>query len=128
IRMALEELWKKQRADGSWNWLDFGLEPYETTDSPYYGAALAAMAVGAVADYADSSGESKSSGVGKLRSYLKGNYAEQNFYNKAWMLLASARLAGLLSRDQTDALASDLQRKQNPDGGWSLYNLGPWRW
>src|SRR5579862_2764263 len=32
IRKALEELWKQQRADGAWNWLDFGLEPYETTD------------------------------------------------------------------------------------------------
>ena len=125
---ALEELWKQQRTDGAWDWLDFGLEPYETTDSPYYGAALAAMAVGTAAGYTASTGENMSSGVGKLRSYLKGNYAEQNFYNKAWMLLASTRLAGLLSRDQTDALARDLQGKQNPDGGWSLYLLGPWRW
>jgi hypothetical protein len=91
-RKALEELWKQQRADGAWNWLDFGLEPYETTDSLYYGAALAAMAVGTLAGYADNPGENVSSGVGKLRSYLNTNYAEQNFYNQAWMLLASTRL------------------------------------
>src|SRR5437016_3296281 len=124
-RKALEELWKEQRADGAWNWLDFGLEPYESSDSVYYGAALAAMAVGTAPGYAAGAGENASNGLGKLRSYLKTNYADQNLYNRAWMLLASARLAGLLSRDQTDALTKDLQGKQNVDGGWSLYKLGP---
>jgi hypothetical protein len=127
-RKALEELWKEQRADGAWNWLDFELEPYEATDSLYYGAALAAIAVGNAAGNAGSAGEKVPSGVGKLRAYLGVNYAKQNLYSRAWMLLASTRLAGLLSRDQTDALTTDLQRKQNPDGGWSLYQLGPWTW
>ncbi len=127
-RKALEELWKEQRADGAWNWLDFRLEPYESTDSLYYGAALAAMAVGTAAGYGGGLGENLSSGVGKLRSYLNAKYADQNLYSKAWMLLASTRLAGLLSRDQIDALKTDLQSKQNADGGWSLYRLGPWTW
>jgi len=127
-RKALAELWKEQRADGAWNWLDTGLEPYESSDSPYYGAALAAIAVGVVPDYAGGTGANVSSGVGKLRSYLNANYANQNLHSRAWMLLASTRLAGLLSRDQIAALATDLQSKQNADGGWSLYQLGPWTW
>jgi squalene-hopene/tetraprenyl-beta-curcumene cyclase len=127
-RKALEELWKEQRADGAWNWLDTGLEPYESNDSPYYGAALAAIAVGGVPDYAGGTGTNGSSGVGKLRSYLNANYADQNLHSRAWMLLASTRLAGLLSRDQIAALTADLQSKQNADGGWSLYQLGPWTW
>ncbi|MGA2866498.1 MAG: hypothetical protein ABSF95_18650 [Verrucomicrobiota bacterium] len=127
-RKALEELWKEQRADGAWNWLDTGLEPYESTDSVYYGAALAAMAVGTAPGYTGGAGEYVASGVGKLRSYLNANYADQNLYSRAWMLLASTRLAGLLSREQTDALTTDLQSKQNADGGWSLYKLGPWTW
>jgi squalene-hopene/tetraprenyl-beta-curcumene cyclase len=127
-RKALEELWKEQRADGAWNWLDTGLEPYEARDSVYYGAALAAMAVGTAPGYAGGTGENGPNGVGKLRSYLKANYAGQNLYSRTWMLLASTRLAGLLSRDQTDALTSDLRSKQNADGGWSLYKLGPWTW
>jgi hypothetical protein len=127
-RKALDELWKEQRADGAWEWLDFGLEPYESTDSTYYGAALAAMAVGTATGYSGGSVENASMGVGKMRSYLRTNYADQNLYNRTWMLLASTRLAGLLNSDQTDALTSDLQRKQNPDGGWSLYKLGPWTW
>jgi hypothetical protein len=127
-RKALEELWKEQRADGAWNWLDTGLEPYESTDSLYYGAALAAMALGTAPAYADDAGQYASSGLAKLRSYVKANYAGQNLHSRAWMLLASTRLAGLLSRDQTDALATELQREQNADGGWSLYKLGPWTW
>jgi squalene-hopene/tetraprenyl-beta-curcumene cyclase len=122
---ALEELWKEQRADGAWDWLDFGLEPYESTDSIYYGAALAAIAVGTATGY---KGENASMGVNKLRTYLKANYADQNLYSRAWMLLASTHLAGLLNRDQTDALTTDLQRRQNADGGWALYKLGPWTW
>ena len=127
-RKALEELWREQRADGAWNWLDTGLEPYESNDSPYYGAALAAIAVGVVPGYAAGPGANVSSGVGKLRSYLKANYADQNLYSRAWMLLASTRLAGLLTRDQIDTLTTDLQNKQKADGGWSLYSLGPWTW
>jgi hypothetical protein len=34
----------------------------------------------------------------------------------------------LLSREQTDALTTELQREQNADGGWSLFKLGPWTW
>jgi squalene-hopene/tetraprenyl-beta-curcumene cyclase len=125
---ALEELWKEQRADGAWNWLDFGLEPYESTDSLYYGAALAAIGVGTSAGYATGAGENVANGVAKLRFYLKANFVDQNLHSRAWMLLASARLANLLSHDQTEALRTDLQGKQNADGGWSLYLLGPWTW
>jgi hypothetical protein len=125
---ALEELWKEQRPDGAWNWVDTGLEPYESNDSVYYGAALAAMAVGVVPGYAGGKDANMSGGVGKLRSYLNANYAEQNLYSRAWMLLASTRLAGLLGRDQISALTAGLQSKQNADGGWSLYKLGPWTW
>jgi squalene-hopene/tetraprenyl-beta-curcumene cyclase len=127
-RKALEELWKEQRADGAWNWLDTGLEPYETKDSTYYGAALAAIAVGVVPGYAGGTGANGSSGLDKLRAYLNANYAKQNLYSRVWMLLASTRLAGLLNSEQIDALTAELQGKTNSDGGWSLYRLGPWTW
>jgi len=53
-RRALRRLWETQRADGAWDWLDFGLEPFESVDATYFGATLAALAVGtshAVLDY-----------------------------------------------------------------------------
>ena len=120
-RKALEELWKEQRADGAWNWLDAGMEPYETSDSPYYGAALAAIAVG-VTGYTGGTGENILGGVGKLRSHLKANYADQNLYSRAWMLLASTRLAGLLSREQTDALTASFRETECR---WRLVPLRP---
>jgi squalene-hopene/tetraprenyl-beta-curcumene cyclase len=127
-RKALDELWKTQRGDGAWNWLNTGLEPYESADGVYYGATLVAMAVGNAPDYVAGAANNASRGIAKLRSYLKTAYADQSLYNQAWMLLASTRMADLLSREQTDALTAELVRAQNVDGGWSLYKLGPWRW
>jgi hypothetical protein len=127
-RKAFEELWKVQRADGAWNWLDFGLEPYESNDSAYYGAALAAIAVGAVPGYPGGADANVSSHVSRLRTYLNEKYSDQNLYSRTWMLLASTRLKGLLSRDQVGELMADLRSNQNADGGWSLYKLGPWTW
>ena len=128
IRKALDELWKTQRADGAWDWLDVGQEPYESSDALYYGAALAAIAVGSAPTYNEGVNEKASVGLGKMRSYLRTNYAAQNLYNKTWMLLASARLDGLLNPAQISALVKDLQSQQNADGGWSLYKMGPWTW
>jgi hypothetical protein len=127
LRKAFEELWAAQRVDGAWDWLDFGNEPYESADSVYYGAALAAIGVGAADGY-HSINESDSIGIAKLKSYLRDNYASQNLHNKTWLLLASARLVDLLTREQASALAANLRRHQNADGGWSLYKLGPWTW
>jgi hypothetical protein len=127
LRKAFEELWAAQRADGAWVWLDFGNEPYESADSVFYGAALAAIAVGASDGY-HSINESDSIGIAKLKSYLRDSYASQNLYNKTWLLLASARLVDLLNPAQVSALAAELRGRQNADGGWSLYQLRPWTW
>ena len=128
INRALDELWAAQRADGAWDWLDTGMEPYETSDSVYYGAALAAIAVGTAHGYGNGTDGDVWGGVGRLRSYLKAHYGQQNLYNRTWALLASTRLPSVLSREQTVALAGDLEKMQNADGGWSLYRLGPWTW
>ena len=127
LRQAFEELWAAQRADGAWDWLDFGNEPYESADSVYYGAALAAVGVGAADGY-HSINERDSIGIAKMKAYLRDNYASQSLYNKTWLLLASARSVDLLSHEQASALAVELRRHQNADGGWSLYKLGPWTW
>jgi len=128
IQRALDELWAAQRADGAWAWLDTGMEPYESSDSVYYGAALAAIAVGTARGYGNGTDGDVWGGVGKMRSYLKAHYAQQNLYNRTWALLASTRLSSVLSREQTVALAGELEKLQNADGGWSLYRLGPWTW
>jgi squalene-hopene/tetraprenyl-beta-curcumene cyclase len=127
-RKAFRQLWETQRADGAWDWIDVAQEPDESADSQYYGAALAAIAVG-TAPGMQYVGEADVAGsVYKLRAYLKRQYATQNLYNRTWMLLASSRLAGLLNQERREELKGELKAKQNGDGGWSLYKLGPWRW
>jgi hypothetical protein len=128
INRALDELWAAQRADGAWDWLDTGMEPYESSGSVYYGAALAAIALGTAHGYGNGTDGDVWGGVGRLRSYLKAHYAQQNLYNKTWALLASTRLSDVLSCKQKVALIGELEKMQNADGGWSLYRLGPWTW
>lgn len=127
-RKAFRQLWEKQRPDGGWDWLDLAQEPNESADGQYYGAALAAFAVGTAPGPAGGREGNAADHVEKLRTYLNGKYAGQNLYNRAWMLLASTRLPGLLSSEQRNGLLAEFQRNQNDDGGWSLYSLGPWRW
>jgi len=100
-RKAVAHLWEVQRADGAWDWLNFKLEPYETVDAMYHGATLAAIGVGMVP------GASTSAGAGKLRVYLRDNFAAQSLYNRAFALLASASLTDVLSRAQRDGLHAD---------------------
>jgi len=127
-RKAFRQLWQTQRPDGAWDWMDFGQEPDESAGARFYGAALAAVAVGA-APTLYRAGEAYSAyPEGKLRGYLRENYSRQNLYNRVWMLLASARWPGLLTQPESEELIADLRLKQNRDGGWSLYGLGPWQW
>ena len=127
-RKALDELWKEQRPDGAWNWLDFGNEPFESSDSLYYGAALGAIAVGSVQSYSGTADGNTSDHIASLRAYLNGKYSDQSLYNKIWMLLASTRLNDLLTSGQKETLIRELEHRQSADGGWSLHSLGPWTW
>ena len=73
---ALSILWSTQLTEGehkgSWEWINFGMEPWESNNSPYFGACLAAVAIGA----APGSGLTKPDGdtrkrLDSLRDYLK---------------------------------------------------------
>ena len=126
LRRAMGRLWLLQRSDGAWDWLDVGLEPFESIDSTYQGAAFAALAVGMTP--ALSTGKDAQTGIAKLRSYLRTNYPSQNLHHRLWALLASTRIPELLTDADRDVLVAELQRRQRVDGGWSLEELGLWRW
>jgi squalene-hopene/tetraprenyl-beta-curcumene cyclase len=127
-QQALKRLWETQRPDGAWDWLDFGLEPFETVDGAYLGATLAALAVGsAPGSFTNRDAEARA-GVEKMRAYLKEKYAAQSLFNQTWLLLASTRLNNLLTSGQRAALITELQGRQREDGGWALDSLGTWRW
>lgn len=125
-KQAFQHLWEAQKSDGAWDWLDFGLEPYETTDSGYFGAALAAFAVGLAPG--SSEGAEAKQGIERLQAYLQKNYSSQSLLNKTWVLLASSRQKSLLSKAEREILVRELMSRQGEDGGWSLASLGQWKW
>ena len=49
-RKAFRQLWETQRSDGAWDWMDVAQEPDESAAARFYGATLAAVAVGHRAD------------------------------------------------------------------------------
>jgi hypothetical protein len=128
MKAAMTRLWDAQRPDGAWDWLDFGLEPYETPDAAYYGAALAALAAGSPSGARASADANGRAGVARLRTYLKSSFASQRLFNKTWALIAASRLDGVLTASDRAAAIAELESRQRSDGGWSMVDLGPWRW
>src|SRR2546427_979682 len=119
-RKALRRLWETQRPDGAWEWLDFGLEPFESADAAYYGATLAALAIGTAPASSTTQATDATVGIEKLRGYLKDKFASQTLFNRAWVLLASSRLKDLLPGAQREALTADTAgRRANPGAGCS---------
>jgi squalene-hopene/tetraprenyl-beta-curcumene cyclase len=112
--------------NGGWPWLQFHLEPWESGDSAYYGAALAALAIGtAPEDYRSNPGIQEK--VALLRGYLRSNYATASAANRIVALWASTKLPGLLKPEQQRAIIDEVLKDQRADGGWRLAPL-VWTW
>jgi hypothetical protein len=127
---AFARLWSVQLNSGpergAWLWSDFDLDPWETKDSAYYGAALAALATGlAPANY--QARPEIQQNVAALRAYLCDRAPTQPLHNRLFLLWASSKLRDLLPEADTQALLDELWRKQEVDGGWTLQALGPWK-
>jgi squalene-hopene/tetraprenyl-beta-curcumene cyclase len=128
-KQALAILWKTQiqagDQKGSWDWLNFGLEPWESKPGRYYGSALAALAVGTAPGYYNAKTNTDlSANVKLLRDYLENGVPSQNLFNRAWCLWASTKLDGILTKDEQKKVITQLFDKQRDDGGWSLPSLG----
>jgi hypothetical protein len=128
-RSALQHLWATQVTSGnhagSWDWLNFGLEPWEAGGSRAFGATLAAIAVGSTPAYLDGRlDEEARNGVVLLREYLRRQFPRENLYNRLWILEASATFEGLLPADQRREVVKQLLAVQRDDGGWALASLG----
>jgi squalene-hopene/tetraprenyl-beta-curcumene cyclase len=128
-RHSLANMWRTQISEGShkgsWEWLNFGLEPWESPSARYFGAALAAVAVGTAPGYYTPGADlTVDRHVQLLRNYLIDNLAGQNTFNRAWLLWASHELDGLLTPEERQPLVEELLEKQQADGGWRLASLG----
>jgi len=129
-RHALENLWKLQftrgEGAGAWAWLHFDLAPWESDGAAYFGAALAAVAVGiAPEDYAMSPEIQER--LGLLRAYLLQDVESRLALDRVMLLWASAELSNLVAPEQEESIVAEMMRLQNSDGGWSLASLGAWK-
>lgn len=128
-KKAIAILWSTQitagKHKGSWQWLNFGMDPWESNYSPFYGACSAAIAAGS----APGSGRMQRDGMAPkglaaLRDYLKANLPSQNLHNRAWLLWAAASVHELLTSQERDQITAELLAKQQKSGGWNLGSLG----
>jgi squalene-hopene/tetraprenyl-beta-curcumene cyclase len=129
-RAAFHNMWALQETTGSekgaWPWLDFGNEPFEARDSQFYGASLAAVAMGtAPENFRTSAGIQNNRKL--LSDYLDREYARQSLINQVVLLWATGRLPGLLAPKAQASIIDAVLSKQQADGGWSLSSLA-WTW
>jgi hypothetical protein len=127
---AFDRMWSlqlKSGADkGAWEWSDFDLDPWETKDSAFYGAALAALATGlAPADY--QARPDIQENIAALRAYLRQGQKTTPLHNRMFLLWASSKLRDLLPQADKQAILNEIWSKQEADGGWSIQSLGPWK-
>jgi len=122
---------------GAWPWLNFGLRPWESATATYFGAALAAIAIGTEPQHFAGNREIQPN-VARLRAYFR-EHVDQSLwrrllrrddprlFNRAMLLWASARVPALISRDEQRSIIGALWDAQEPDGAWRLTSLGYWR-
>jgi squalene-hopene/tetraprenyl-beta-curcumene cyclase len=129
-RLALDNMWAQQlktgEAKGAWSWLQFHNSPWEG-DSQYYGATLAAIAVGTAPGNYGSAPEIQD-GMKVLREYLVRERESQVLINRMILLWASAKVPGLLTPAQQKSIIDEALAKQQADGGFSLSAfVGEWK-
>jgi squalene-hopene/tetraprenyl-beta-curcumene cyclase len=130
LQQAFSNMWALQfragELKGAWAWLNFHYEPWESNSSGYFGACLAAIAVGtAPGNYA--ANPDIQDQLKLLRDYLQQRADTEHLFNRAMVLWASSKLPGVLTPMQRQAIIEAAIAKQHEDGGWSMSDLGPWK-
>jgi len=127
---AFDRLWALQLTSGNnkgaWTWNTFDLDPWEEPHSTFYGAALAALAVGVAPDDYQSRPAIKAN-MAALKTYLAEQQQSQPMHNRLLLVWASTRLREVLSEAQRKSIVSDVLHAQQADGGWTIASIGPWK-
>jgi squalene-hopene/tetraprenyl-beta-curcumene cyclase len=128
--LAFKRMWSLQvpsgEAKGAWKWNNIDLDPWEEPESTFYGASLAALAIGVAPSNYQARREIRPN-VESLKAYLRSWEQKQPLHNRLVQLWASTRLTGILSERDGQTLRADVLRRQEADGGWTISSLGPWR-
>jgi squalene-hopene/tetraprenyl-beta-curcumene cyclase len=126
---AFEQMWSQQHRDGKskggWDWYDAHLEPWESPSATYFGAAMAALAVGSTPRDYQNKPEIKER-TQALKQYLLDGIAERPLHNRLQLLWASTTWSGLLTPALRKSIIDEADQNQSPDGSWTLASLGPW--
>jgi squalene-hopene/tetraprenyl-beta-curcumene cyclase len=110
---------------GAWNWNNTGRDPFSAPYGQFYGAALAALAIGTVPDGFQSRPQIQKN-LDALMGYLADQRNTQPLHNRLALVWASTKLKGVLPDTDRKAILAELIGVQQSDGGWTLESLGPW--
>src|SRR5262249_13025654 len=116
---------KDGKNKGGWPWFSLELDPWEMPESAYYGASIAAIAIGNTPVNYRNRPDVKEH-VSALVEYLQRERESQPLHNQAAVLWASSKLPGILSEAARKAIIAEILSKQQADGGWTIESLGPW--
>jgi squalene-hopene/tetraprenyl-beta-curcumene cyclase len=130
-QLAFDEMWSLQQnaglERGAWQWIEFNNEPWEAYDSPFYGATLAAVAVGLAPENYRSVPQIQQN-LKLLSDYFNREYQTQTLLNRISLLWAAAKVPGILNAEQQQSIVGEIFGKQQADGGWSASSLvGTWK-
>src|SRR6186997_3318928 len=129
-RTALGVMWSLQMKtgpnNGAWTWLNFNYDPWESPNSPYFGASLAALAVGSAPEGYAATPEIQNN-LKALRGYFDRQHGTVSVLNQLMGLWASARVPGLLTDQQRRATIDATLALQQADGGWNAASLGTFK-
>jgi squalene-hopene/tetraprenyl-beta-curcumene cyclase len=127
-RRAFDQLWELQARDGpakgTWEWLTVDLDPWEHSESGYFGAAMVALAL-RNADAAYVRQPAVANRIADLTTFLRTS-SPRPLHDRIARLWASPTSSPLLSSSGRRALVDEILRAQQPDGGWTSASLGPW--
>jgi squalene-hopene/tetraprenyl-beta-curcumene cyclase len=129
-KTAFGVMWRLQMKtgpqNGAWTWLNFGYEPWESPNSAYFGASMAALAVG-TAPHAYAATADIQDNVKNLRGYFQREFDTQSALNRLMGLWATGRLPGLITPEQQTSTINETFALQMGDGGWSTAALGAYQ-
>src|SRR5882672_9788699 len=108
---AFDRMWSLQiregKSKGAWDWYSLNLDPWETPDSVFYGAALAAIATGnAPSDYR--ARPEIRENISSLIAFLQSEQSAQPLHNRLMLVWASTKLPGLLTDAKRAAIADEI--------------------
>lgn len=129
-KRAFDRLWLMQvregKAKGAWPWFNLDLDPWETPEAVFYGAALAALAAGTTPDEYRRQPEIRER-LNTLTDYLQREQQAQPLHNRLTLLWVSSRLPDVLSGSMRQSIIDEVLSKQQADGGFAIESLGPWK-